>query len=92
MLLLKKGITNAPCTECIEVGTETEGWHVEQRDSPYQYMIRKFFTRKIQQKGREEEEEREILNGAPLACIVWISEADLALLSNVSGKKQHKRH
>jgi hypothetical protein len=49
-------------------------------------MIRKFFARKIQQKGREKEEEREILNGAPLACIVWISEADLALPSHVSGR------
>jgi hypothetical protein len=49
-------------------------------------MIPKFFTRKIQQKGRGKEEEREILNGAPLACIVWISEADLALLSHVSGR------
>lgn len=65
---------------------ETEGWYVEQRGSPYQYMIRKFFTRKIQQKGRVKEEEREILNGAPHACIVWISEADLALLSHVSGR------
>lgn len=66
---------------------ETERWFVEQRDSPYQYMIRKFFTRKIQQKGRENEEEREILNGAPLACIVWISsKADLVLLSHVSGR------
>jgi hypothetical protein len=52
------------------VGTQAEGRYVEQRDSPYQYTIRKLFTRKIQQKGREKEEEREILYGAPLACIV----------------------
>lgn len=71
---------------------ETEGWYVEQRDSSYQYMIRKFFTRKIQQKGRVKEEERKILNGAPHACIVWISEADLCTPQSRQWKKQHKRH
>jgi hypothetical protein len=65
---------------------EMEWWYVEQRDSPYQYRIRKFFRRKIQRKGREKEEVREILYGAPLACIVWISPADLALLRHVSGR------
>jgi hypothetical protein len=55
---------------------------------PYQYISRKFFRRKIQQKGTEKSEKKKILYGASRECIVWISATDLALLSRDGERKR----